>query len=148
MLYKNKGLTDEALGEFRRAISIAPRYTRAHNNLGVTLLELGRVDAAAAEFRSVLALEPRNVDALVNLALAQRSAGQTSDAEASLSRALAIEPHSAAAHYNLGQQYEDTGDAVRAIEHYQAFLQYAGPEYAGRAPDVRARIVALQTRIR
>ena len=134
LLYKNKGLTDEALGEFRRAISIAPRYTRAHNNLGVTLLELGRVDAAAAEFRSVLAFEPRNVDAIVNLALAQRSAGQTSDAEASLSRALAIEPHSAAAHYNLGQQYEDTGEARRAVEHYQAFLQYRWARVYGARP--------------
>ena len=42
-----------------RDLDRAAVYVAAHNNLGVTLLELGRVDAAAAEFRSVLALEPR-----------------------------------------------------------------------------------------
>jgi Tfp pilus assembly protein PilF len=148
LLYKDKGLGEEAIGEFRRALSISPRYVRAHNNLGVTLLESGRIDAAVAEFRSALDIDPKNVDALVNIALAERSAGRTMDARGSLVRALAIEPHSAAAHYNLGLQYEDSGETSRAIEHYEAFLRYAGPEYSGRAPDVRARITALQARIR
>ncbi len=148
MLYRDKGLSDDAVIELRRAVSIAPQYLRAHNNLGVTLLELGRIDAAAAEFRAVLALDRGNTDAMVNLALAQRSAGEMSAARAILLHALSIEPHSAAAHYNLGLQCEDSGDALGAVEHYGAFLQYAGPEYAGRAPDVRARIAALEARRR
>jgi tetratricopeptide (TPR) repeat protein len=148
MLYRDKGLSEDAVGEFHRALSIAPRYLRAHNNLGVTLLELGRSDAARAEFRAVLMIDPRNIDALVNLALAQRAAGEPAEARATLTRALALDPHNAAAHYNLGLQFEDSGDALPAVEHYEAFLQYAGPEYAGRAPDVRARIAALDARRR
>ena len=148
MLYIDKGLSEDAVAEFHRALSIAPRYLRAHNNLGVTLLELGRSDAARAEFRAVLMIDPRNIDALVNLALAQRAAGEPGGARATLTRALALDPHNAAAHYNLGLQFEDSGDALPAVEHYEAFLQYAGPEYAGRAPDVRARIAALDARRR
>jgi Tfp pilus assembly protein PilF len=148
LLYRDKGLTDEAVREFDRALFIAPRYVRAHNNLGVILLELGRTDAAAAEFRAALAVDPRNVDAMVNLALAEKSAGETVDARGSLVRALTVDPHSAAAHYNLGLQYEDVGEAARAVEHYRAFLRYSGPEYAGLAPAVRARIQALEARIR
>jgi Tfp pilus assembly protein PilF len=148
LLYRDKGLTDEAVREFDRALFIAPRYVRARNNLGVMLLELGRIDAAAAEFRAALAVDPRNIDAMVNLALAEKSAGETVDARGSLVRALTIDPHSAAAHYNLGLQYEEVGEAARAVEHYRAFLRYAGPEYAGRAPDVRARIAALESQIK
>jgi Flp pilus assembly protein TadD len=69
-------MLDEAVAEFQRALYIESRYARAHNNLGVALLEQGNVDAAVAEFRSVLANEPRNVDALVNLALAEKAAGR------------------------------------------------------------------------
>lgn len=148
LLYKDKGLTEEAIREFQRALSIAPRYGRAHNNLGVTLLELGRFDAAAAEFRAALAIDPRDVDAMINLALAQKSTGQVADARGGLVRALAVDPHNAPAHYNLGLQYEAAGEAARALEHYKAFLAYSGPEYAARAPDVRARITALETRLR
>jgi Tfp pilus assembly protein PilF len=148
LLYRDKGLAEEAVREFQRALFIAPRYVRAHNNLGVTLLDLGRRDAAAAEFRAVLALEPRNVDALVNLALALKAGGQLSDARGSLLHALAIDPHNAAAHYNLAVQYEETGDAARAVEHYRAFIQNAGPEYASRIPDVRVRASALEARIK
>jgi Tfp pilus assembly protein PilF len=148
LLYRDKGLTEEAVREFQRALFIAPRYVRAHNNLGVTLLDLGRTDAAAAEFRAALALDPRNVDALVNLGLALKANGQLSDAQGSLLHALAIDPRNPAAHYNLAVQYEDTGDAARAVEHYRAFVQNAGPEYAARVPDVRARASALDARIK
>jgi hypothetical protein len=32
------------------------------------------------------------------------------------------------------------------LDHYRAFLQYAGPEQAGYAADVRSRVQALERR--
>jgi Tfp pilus assembly protein PilF len=117
-------------------------------NLGATYLQLKRPDQGAAEFRAALAVEPRNADAIVNLALAQTAAGQPADARGTLLRALTVDPRSAAAHYNLALEYEQEGEISRAVDHYRAFLQFAGPAYAGLAPDVRARIDALVWRLK
>ena len=147
-LYMAKGLLDEAAREFQRVIAIDPGYTPAHVNLSAALTRLGRPDAAAAEARAALAIQPRNSDATVNLAIAQKAAGQTADAQATLIRALSLDRRSAVAHYNLAQLYEDSGELALAKEHYQAFLQYAGPDDASYAADVRIRLSAIASRIR
>jgi len=36
LLYQDRGETDEAVKQFQRAITIDPRYVKAHNNLGVS----------------------------------------------------------------------------------------------------------------
>ena len=79
----------------------------------------------------------------MNLALVEKAAGQPELAKESLLRALTVAPKSAAAHYNLAVLYEDTGEASRAAEHYRAFLDTAGAEYADRTPGVRSRLAAL-----
>jgi Tfp pilus assembly protein PilF len=82
----------------------------------------------------------------VNLGLAQAGAGQSAEARASLTRALEIDKHNAAAHYNLALQYEKSGDTALALDHYVAFLQFAGPEHAGYVADVRLRVQSLEHR--
>jgi Tfp pilus assembly protein PilF len=146
LLYKDKGLLEDAAREFQRALNIDSRYVRAHNNLAVTLLQQGHADAAIAELTAALRIAPRSVDTLVNLALARKAAGQDADARALLVRALGVDPHSAAAHYNLAIEDETAGEAARALDHYRAFIQYAGPEYSSRLADVRTRIASLEKR--
>jgi Tfp pilus assembly protein PilF len=143
LLYQEKNLLDDSARELQRAIIIDPRYTQAHNNYGVTLLRQGKVDAAAAQFRTVLSLEPRNVDAMVNRALAEKAGAEPERAKESLLQALTIAPKSASAHYNLAVLYDESGEIARAIDHYRAFLDNAGAEYADQAPTVRARLAAL-----
>ncbi|HEX5473774.1 MAG TPA: tetratricopeptide repeat protein [Vicinamibacterales bacterium] len=147
LLYKERGLLDEAVGEFHRALSANPRYGRALNNLGVTLLAQGQPDAAAGQFEAALAVDPHDVDALVNLALARKAAGDPAAAQRLLIRALTVDPHSPTAHYNLAVEYEMAGDAPRALEHYRAFLEYAGADYAARAAGVRTHVEALDRHI-
>jgi Tfp pilus assembly protein PilF len=146
MLYQQRNLLDEAAREFQRAVLIDPRYLLARNNHGAVLLRQDRVDAAAAEFRAVLAQDPRNADALVNLALAEKASGRPEQAKASLLRALGLAPDHAGAHYNLAVLHDETGEIARAVEHYAHFLEKAGPDYADRAPQVRARMDALAKR--
>jgi len=147
-LYLGKGLLDEAAREFQRVIAIEPGYVTGHVNLSAALFRLGRFDGAAAQARQALALDPRNGDAFVNLALAQNASGQSADAQSSLRRALEFDARNPAAHYNLARQYEAGGEAARALDHYRQFLQYAGPDQEAYAQDVRARVQALQTRIK
>ena len=146
LLYRDKGLLDEAAREFQRALLIDGRYLTARNNLGVVLLGQGKPEEAAAEFRQVLSAEPRNVDAMVNLALAEKAAGKPGAAMETLVRATNIDPRSAAAHYNLAVLYEQSGETGRAVEHYRTFLDHAGSQHAARAPEVRARLAELDRR--
>jgi hypothetical protein len=64
------------------------------------------------------------------------------DARALL-EALSVAPNSPPAHYNLAVLYEATGERSRAVEHYRAFIDTAGSEYADRVPAVRSRLAAL-----
>ena len=143
LLYRDRGLVDESIREFRRALIINPQYGTARNNLGVVLMSAARLDDAAVEFRRVLAQDPRNADAAVNLALVEKAGGRPEQAKESLLRALTIEPANAPAHFNLAALYEQSGESARAIEHYRSFLEHAGAEHASRAPDARARLDAL-----
>jgi Tfp pilus assembly protein PilF len=143
-LYMSKALYEDAAREFRRVVAIEPKFVMARVNLSAALYRLKRYDESAAEARAALRLDTRNADAYVNLALAQAAGGQLSDARASLVRALEIDKHHAAAHYNLAVQYEKAGELALALDHYRAFLQYAGPEQAGYAADVRVRVQALE----
>ena len=148
LLYRGQRQFAGAEREFRRALAIAPHYSRARNNLGVTLLDEGRGAEAAAEFKTLLTAQPGDVDALVNLALAETASGELVDARGMLLRALEREPHNAAAHYNLAAGYEQAGEISRAIEHYRAFLDYATGEQIDHTAEVRARIAALTERQR
>jgi Flp pilus assembly protein TadD len=139
-----KALYEDAAREFRRVEAIEPKYVTAHVNLSAALYQLKRYDESSAEARAAIRLDGHNSDAYVNLALAQAAAGQPSDARSSLTRALEIDKHNAPAHYNLALQYEKAGEVALALDHYRAFLQYAGPEQSAYAADVRARVQALE----
>ena len=143
LLYRDRGLVDQSIREFQRALIINPQYGTARNNLGVVLMGAARLDDAASEFRRVLAQDPRNADAAVNLALVDKAGGRPEQAKESLLRALTIEPDNAPAHFNLAALYEQSGENARAIEHYRSFLEHASAEHASRAPDARARLDAL-----
>ena len=47
-------------------MKLKPDYAEAHNNLGNTLQELGRLDEAEASYRVAIALKPDLVAALIN----------------------------------------------------------------------------------
>lgn len=146
LLYLERGMLEEAVRELKHALTIDPAYARARTNLGVALMRQNQFDAAASEFGVVLAQTPRDVDALVNLALVETAGEDYARAKDLLIRALAIAPRNAWAHYNLAVVFDHSGEVARAVEHYRAFLDNAGPDVSARAPDVRARLDALTRR--
>ncbi len=147
LLYQAKGLSDSAIEEFRRAILIDPSYGRARNNLGVAFLRAGNLDVAASEFRRLLAEDPSNQQAMVNLALVQRAGGHPDEARETLVRALALNDRNAVAHYNLALLYDDARETARALDHYEAYLKYAGSGESAQVAAVRERCQTLRQRL-
>jgi Flp pilus assembly protein TadD len=58
MIYIMKKEYEKALTLLQKAIALDPRIPQAHNNLGIVLLELGRVAEARKEFETALKLKP------------------------------------------------------------------------------------------
>jgi len=147
LLYHGRGMTSDAIDQFRRAIQINPRYTRARSNLAVVLISAGRLAEARAELRAALDVEPRSADLLVNMALVEKADRHAEQALELLMRALSTSPSHAAAHYNLAVLYEERDSLALAVDHYNAFLKYAGPEHGTLLTDVQRRVRAIEPRL-
>ena len=60
---------DEAVVEFRAALTLTPSSVEAHNNLGIALGSQGKLDEAIDQFRQALKIQPKNEDARRNLTM-------------------------------------------------------------------------------
>lgn len=69
-LYREGGAVAEALGEYRRAVELRPRFVDIRNKLARALLDLGQHDEAVGELAKLLELNPNFVAARINLGLA------------------------------------------------------------------------------
>ena len=61
------GRTNEAIGEYEKALEIKPDYAGARCNLANALLVLQRYDEAIAEYRKAIAIRPDFTEAKRNL---------------------------------------------------------------------------------
>jgi Tfp pilus assembly protein PilF len=146
LLYRDKGLLEEAVREFLRALAISPGYARARNNLGVVYLNQRKLDDAAAQFHSALAIDPKNVESFVNLSIAEKQSGRRDAARTALVRALEIDPRNAEAYYNFGVLEDESGMKERALAHYRAFLQHGAATHPALVGQVRKRVEELESR--
>jgi tetratricopeptide (TPR) repeat protein len=64
---KKKGMTDEAIAKFKKAISINPDFEDAHYNLGVNYCKKRMIDGAISEFKKAIEINPDHVGAYYNL---------------------------------------------------------------------------------
>ena len=97
----------EAEAHWRHAIGAKPDYCDAHNNLGVTLKELGRLAEAEACYRQALSISPEHAGAHVNMGRLFAQLGRPEAAEAAYLREIELQPRDCASHLNLGVLYQD-----------------------------------------
>src|ERR1035437_1649015 len=100
----------------------------AHNNLGVTLLQKGKVAEAITHFQKALQIKPGYVEAQINIGNALRKLGSVDDAITYSQMALQGKPDSVEANNNLGATLLLNGKADEAIIHCQKALQIK-PDY-------------------
>ncbi len=105
-----------------------PDNARAHNNLAVELLAVGRADKAITHCRKALELKPRFVDPYNNLGMALASCGRTQDAITQYRKAVELKPDYAEAHNNLGNALAVLNRVDEAMAEYRKALQLK-PDY-------------------
>lgn len=125
--------------EYREAIRLDPRSRKAHNNLG--LLLLNRRDAAGAieEFRQAVSCDPRFAIGFANLGRAYLAAADPRLAVESFRRAVSLAPDMPEAHLELARTLVTLGERREAVESFDRFLALF-PEGGDR--EVRALIEA------
>lgn len=108
--YNSRGLVllevlerrDDAVHDFRLAISIKPDYAEAHYNLGNALKEMRRYKESQANFDKAIALNPNFVEAYYSRAVLLSEQQKFEEALSGFNRVIAIKPDHARAHYNIG----------------------------------------------
>lgn len=100
-----------------------PQNPRAHSNLGIALVEAGRLEEAAVEFDHALGLDPGLAAAHLNLCEVLVRLGRPADAIRHGEAAVRLEPQSAAAHINLGKALARARRTDEAMAHAAAALE-------------------------
>jgi tetratricopeptide (TPR) repeat protein len=101
----------------------------AQNNLGMALMQKGKMDAAIACFQQALQIRPDYADACNNLGYALLQIGKVDAAIARFRQTLQLRPDFAATHNNLGMALFQKGQADEAAAQFQIALQIM-PGYA------------------
>lgn len=114
-----EGKFDEAIVQFRNALSCAPDSAAAHNNLGNALVIRGDLDEGLACLREAVAIDPGHAIAHNNLGNALRQQGRPAESIASYRNALNLLPGNPAIHANLGIALSDFGKVEQAAEAFR-----------------------------
>jgi tetratricopeptide (TPR) repeat protein len=109
--FEQKGLLDEAMFHYRKAVKLSPDYADAEYNLGRALFRKGQIDEAIACWQKTLSIHPDDADAHANLGDALLRKGLVRDAAAHYERSLEITPRSPAILNSLAWVLSTCSDA-------------------------------------
>lgn len=111
--------SDEAIREFREALSYFPSFTPCYVEMGKTYLKINKLDEAINSLQTALKYEPNDFDARLNLGIALLNGRRFDDAEKELVTAAYINRSAVTPHYYIGVMYIEKKDldiAQKALE--------------------------------
>ncbi len=108
---------------FRAELRMAPEDHRAHNNLGLSLVDLGRFDEARSAYERAIELEPGRVQAWANLSDLEALAGDHAAAERARARAVEADPEDPVQRYNWAVSLRRVDRHAEAVEQWRWLLE-------------------------
>lgn len=121
--HDDKGLLDEAITYYKKALAIEPNYAGAHNDLGDALRDKGLLESAIMEYQTALRLKPAYPKTHNNLGIVYSMQDRFDEAIREFELALRLKPDYADAHNNLGNVYYKKGRLDDAMEEYRIALK-------------------------
>ncbi|MDG2266307.1 MAG: sulfotransferase, partial [Candidatus Marinimicrobia bacterium] len=113
---------DDAVENYQKAIDITPNYPDAHNNLGNTLLDLGKIDSAIESLEWAVAYKHDFAEAYNNLGNAYNDSGKPDKAIENFKKAISYNPSYEKALFNLALVYKDLGNRDEFVENIEKAL--------------------------
>lgn len=120
--YHLKGVASEAETFYRAALALSPSRPDSWANLGMTVLESGRVEEAFQCQREALRLDPGNADVHNNMGIVAHTQNALAEAENHFRGALHRDPGHANATLNLGAVRQALGFLSEAESLYRRAL--------------------------
>ena len=124
------GQQDDAIKYYEESAKLNPYNYQGQTNLGMAYLNKGKDTPAESVFQWVLTVE-EYAPAYNGLGLIAAKRGQFDQAKLNFERAIAQDPSMAEPELNLALACKATGDATRARQSFEAFLQKASPQKYG-----------------
>jgi Flp pilus assembly protein TadD len=107
---------------FTHALAVTSNNDVAENNLGIVLLQKGKLDEAISKLQRAVDLRPENAPAHDNLAKAFLQKGQLADAMVHYRKLLELEPNNEEGRNILGTVLARQGRIREAIEQWESVL--------------------------
>lgn len=126
---QDKGLLDEALSLYKKAIEMNPYAAEAYFNIGVIYQEKGLSDKAALNYEIAIGLNKDFLEAHHNLGVVFKEKGIFHEAVPCFQRVLQLKPDHASALYNLGNTLVAEGRFKEAMIAYEKAIDIQ-PSYA------------------
>ena len=134
-----RGIHEDAVNEYRRAIEISPGYAKAYNSLGLALEELGRGDEALSAYLSAAEKDSSLASVRNNIGSFLLGRGETAEAMAWFEEAIALDQYMEQAHMNLSMVLAQEGDLEQAEYHLKCAVT-ADPRFK-EAWDALGRVL-------
>ena len=115
VLYYRRGMFDDAIAAFSRALALDERMRVARRTLEIAYGESGLLERRVAELERRLAESPDDIGLLVESGIAEKTAGHLDDAEAKFRRALSYDPDSSVLHFFLAEIFYNRGLGEEAL---------------------------------
>ncbi|MFV9504578.1 MAG: tetratricopeptide repeat protein [Oscillochloridaceae bacterium umkhey_bin13] len=122
LAFERANRTDEAVEQYRLAVTANPHLREAHNALGFYYQRSGMLAKAADAFRTVASLESDFL-AYFNLGYVLVELERYEDALDAFAVCLDLAPEDAATHFELGLIYLSRGEYTEAINHLEMPLR-------------------------
>jgi tetratricopeptide (TPR) repeat protein len=126
LIYEIAGERDQAVSEYRKALTAHPDDEMARERLsqllyrqGNILRAGGQIQAALAAYREAIAVEPSNAEIHEALGRLYREQNLLAEAAAEYETAIELDPSRASAFRGLGLTYEGLGRPEDAVAAYQ-----------------------------
>jgi predicted AlkP superfamily phosphohydrolase/phosphomutase len=121
--YQKEGKFEEAIIEYKKALTIRPQFASALNNIAICYGNLKQYDKAEENFKKALAFNPEDVFAMNNLAVMYLQTKRLDEARSYAEKAIGIEPKYANAHVTLGSVYATMGKFDMAEQEFNTVLK-------------------------
>jgi len=115
VLYYRRGMYDDAVGAFSRALALDERMRVARRNLEIAYGEVGLLERRVTELGARLEASPDDIGLLVESGIAEKTAGHLDEAERKFRRALSHDPNSSVLHFFLAEIFYNRGLGEEAM---------------------------------